>query len=99
MQYYFLTEREQLGNERISREVEIVDTKQLLLTESIVFGIFGSRFKLNGNSLELLYSSGILGMTLNCMHILIVTGSFVYRCVMRPASQRYSYTVVFIYES
>jgi len=29
-------------------------------------------------------------MTLNCIHIFIVTGSFLYRlCVMRPASQRF----------
>jgi len=30
----------------------------------------------------------VLGMTLNCIHIFIVTGSFLYWCVMRPASQR-----------
>jgi len=29
------------------------------------------------------------GMTLNCIHIFIVTGSFVFWCVMRPASQRF----------
>jgi len=29
------------------------------------------------------------GMTLNCIHIFIVTGSFLYWCVMRPASQRF----------
>jgi len=28
-------------------------------------------------------------MTLNCLHIFIVTGSFLYWCVMRPASQRF----------
>jgi len=28
-------------------------------------------------------------MTLNCIHIFIVTGSFLYWCVMRPASQRF----------
>jgi len=33
--------------------------------------------------------SDVLGMTLNCIHIRIVTGSFFYRCVMRPASQRF----------
>jgi len=32
----------------------------------------------------------VLGMTLNCIHIFIVTGSFLYWCVMRPASQRFS---------
>jgi len=32
---------------------------------------------------------GVLGMTLNCIHIFIVTGSFLYWCVMRPASQRF----------
>jgi len=31
----------------------------------------------------------ILGMTLNCIHIFIVTGSFLYWCVMRPARQRF----------
>jgi len=31
----------------------------------------------------------VLGMTLNCIHIFIVTGSFLYWCVMRPASQRF----------
>jgi len=30
-----------------------------------------------------------LGMTLNCIHIFIVTDSFLYWCVMRPASQRF----------
>jgi len=30
-----------------------------------------------------------LGMTLNCIHIFIVTGSLLYWCVMRPASQRF----------
>jgi len=28
-----------------------------------------------------------MGMTLNCIHIFIVTGNFLYRCVMRPAMQ------------
>jgi len=37
-------------------------------------------------------------MTLNCIHIFIVTGSFLYWCVIRPASVS-SYTVVFIYDS
>jgi len=31
----------------------------------------------------------VLGMTLNCIHIFIVTGSFLYLCVMRQASQRF----------
>jgi len=31
----------------------------------------------------------VLGMTLNCIHIFIVTGCFLYCCVMRPASQRF----------
>jgi len=31
----------------------------------------------------------ILGMTLNCIHIFIVTGSFLYWCGMRLASQRF----------
>jgi len=31
----------------------------------------------------------VQGMTLNCILIFIVTGSFLYRCVMRPASQRF----------
>jgi len=31
----------------------------------------------------------VLGMTLNCIHIFIVSGSFLYWCVMRPASQRF----------
>jgi len=31
----------------------------------------------------------VLGTTLNCIHIFIVTGSFLYWCVMRPASQRF----------
>jgi len=31
----------------------------------------------------------IPGMTLNCIHIFIVTGSFLFWCVMRPASQRF----------
>jgi len=33
--------------------------------------------------------AGVLGMTLNCIHIFIVTGSFLYWCVMKPASQRF----------
>jgi len=47
----------------------------------------------------LIFSS--MGMTLNYFHIFIVTGSFLYMywCVMRPASQHPSYTVLFIYES
>jgi len=40
-------------------------------------------------SRRLRYASGVLGMTLNCIHIFIVTGSFLYWCVMRPASQRF----------
>jgi len=41
------------------------------------------------------------GMTLNCIYIFLVTGSFfVLMCLTRPASQRFFlYTVVFIYES
>jgi len=31
----------------------------------------------------------VLGMTLNCIHIFIVTGSFLYWCVIRPASQHF----------
>jgi len=42
----------------------------------------------------------VLGMTLNCIHIFIVTGGFLYSCVMRPRPVSvFSYTVVFIYES
>jgi len=33
--------------------------------------------------------SYVLGMTLNCIHIFIVTGSFLYWCVMWPASQHF----------
>jgi len=33
--------------------------------------------------------SDVQCMTLNCIHIFIVTGSFLYWCVMRPASQRF----------
>jgi len=31
----------------------------------------------------------VLGIMLNCIHIFIITGSFLYWCVMRPASQRF----------
>jgi len=31
----------------------------------------------------------VLGMTLDCIHIFIVTGSFLYWCVMRSASQHF----------
>jgi len=31
----------------------------------------------------------VVGMTLNYIHIFIVTGSFLYWCVMRPASHRF----------
>jgi len=31
----------------------------------------------------------VLGMTLNCIHIFIVAGSFLYWSVLRPASQRF----------
>jgi len=34
-------------------------------------------------------SSNVMGMTINCIHIFIVTGSFFYWCVMRPASLRF----------
>jgi len=34
-------------------------------------------------------SSAVQGMTLNCIYIFIITGSFLYWCVMRPASQRF----------
>jgi len=34
-------------------------------------------------------SLNVLGMTLNCIHNFIVTGSFLYWCVMRSASQRF----------
>jgi len=33
--------------------------------------------------------TSVLGMTLNCIHIFIVTGSFLYWCVMRLASQHF----------
>jgi len=33
--------------------------------------------------------SDVQGMTLNCIHIFIVTGSFLNWCVMKPASQRF----------
>jgi len=33
--------------------------------------------------------SNVLGMTLNCIHIYIDTGSFLCWCVMTPASQRF----------
>jgi len=33
--------------------------------------------------------TSVLGMTLNCIHISIVTGSLLYWYVMRPASQRF----------
>jgi len=38
---------------------------------------------------QLCLLSCVLGMTLNCIHIFIVTGTFLYWCVMRPASQRF----------
>jgi len=40
-------------------------------------------------NLRLKQISYVLGMTLNCIHIFIVTGSFLIWCVMRPASQRF----------
>jgi len=39
----------------------------------------------------------VLAMTLNCIHIFIVTASFLYLCVMRPASQRfYIYSCIYL---
>jgi len=40
---------------------------------------------------RIFYSStpNVLGMTLNCIHIFIVTGSFLYWCVIWLASQRF----------
>jgi len=35
------------------------------------------------------FTACVVGMTLNCIHIFIVTGNFLYWCVMRPASQRF----------
>jgi len=35
------------------------------------------------------YPVDVLGMTLNCIHMFIVTGSFLYWCGMRPASMRF----------
>jgi len=37
----------------------------------------------------MLSPSDVWSMTLNCIHIFIVTGSFLYWCVMRSASQRF----------
>jgi len=43
----------------------------------------------------------VLGMTLSCIHIFIVTVSFLYWCVMRPACQHFfkHSCSLFIYES
>jgi len=39
----------------------------------------------------------VLGMTLNCIHIFIVTGNVLYWCVMRPASQRlFIYSCIYL---
>jgi len=42
-------------------------------------------------------SSGVLGMTLNCIHILIVAGSFLYCHEAGQSAFLHSYTVVIIY--
>jgi len=42
-------------------------------------------------------TSDLQGMTLICIHIFIVTGSFLYWCVMRPASQRFFFIHSCIY--
>jgi len=47
-----------------------------------------------------LHPHRVMGMTLNCIHIFI-NGSFLYRCVIRPATGPVSvssYTVAFFYE-
>jgi len=40
-----------------------------------------------GMTLNCIHTECVQGMTLNCIHIFIVTGSFLYWCVMRPAGQ------------
>jgi len=48
-----------------------------------------SKFSICLVSITVLVALFVLGMTLNCIHIFIVTGSFLYWCVMRPASKRF----------
>jgi len=42
-----------------------------------------------GSTVYLDLNNDVLGMTLNCVHIFIVTVRLLYWCVMRPASQRF----------
>jgi len=48
---------------------------------------------------DVMFMMMVLGMTLNCNHIFIVTGSFLHWCFMRPPDSVSSYVVVFFYES
>jgi len=49
----------------------------------ITLGVFQLRYTVSFTVQD------VLGITLNCIHIFIVTGRFLYWCVMRPASQRF----------
>jgi len=53
---------------------------------SVVFMWVPSHVELAGN---LVADIAVQGMTLNCIRIFIVAGSFLHWCVMRPASQRF----------
>jgi len=48
-----------------------------------------SNSRIPGNWISQFPPSDVQGMTLNCIHIFIVIGSFLHWCVMRPASQRF----------
>jgi len=49
-----------------------------------------------GMTVNWITPSDVQGITLNCFHIFIVTGSFLYRCVMRPASQLFLLSCIYL---
>jgi len=58
-----------------------------------------SKLRVLGMTLNCIHTKWCPSMTLNCIRIFIVTGSFLYWCFLRPAVSVSSYTVVYFYES
>jgi len=83
---YFLRKRD---IERLEADVSYnaeVKGRNSLLKLNVFLKISSfSRWKFNVS----LYLRLVLGMTLPCIHIFIATGSFLYWCVMMPATMRF----------
>jgi len=68
--------------------LEITTTAHVLIVLGITLNCIYTEW-CPGHKLHSHFHCRVLDMTLNCIHIFIVTGSFLYWCVMRPASRRF----------